>query len=244
MIDPSAQRLLPADENFLGDLFSLEEPLLMWLEQTTLDSRAGDQDAWHLPAGLDGEKARAAWGHIFTALPEGLRNEWHAMRTGEEPKGAVHVYGPDGYEHTPLYAVSVDQADLDVLAALLDDCRRAVAREEGYLDLCNLLTDAGEEYGSASYGRQPETAQQVTDRLARTLAVLQLERDGDVEQLLQVVAAAGAPGGRIDLTAAQADAAERFTDRVITATTAGKPAIERDLQRFVAFGETSRRREQ
>lgn len=240
MNDTSTQRLLPADENFLGDLFSLGEPLLLWLDQTTRDARAGDEDVWQLPTGLDGQKAHSAWGNILAALPDGLRNEAHALRTGREAEDGNRVYGPDGYEHTPLYAVRLDQADVEVLAALLDHFRKAVARQEGYLDLCNLLTDVGEEYGSDSHNRLPETAQQVTDRLSRTLAVLQLERDTDIEMLLQAVTAAG-PDGRIDLTAAQEGAAERVTDRVITATTAGRPAIERDFARFVAFGETSRR---
>lgn len=242
MTDTNAPLLLAADENFLSDLLSLEDPLLQWLSQTSRDARAGDEDVWQLPAGLDGEKALAAWAHIFDALPKGLRDELRALRTGEETAGGNRVYGPDGYEHTPLYAVRLDQADIAVLAALLDDCRKAVARQEGYTDLCNLLTDAGEEYGRESYDRLPETAQQVTDRLARTLAVLQLERDTEIEMLLQAVTAAG-PDGRIDLTAAQESAAASFMDRVITATTVGKPTVERDFQRFVAFGETSRRAE-
>ncbi|KIZ15773.1 hypothetical protein SNA_20835 [Streptomyces natalensis ATCC 27448] len=60
-------------------------------------------------------------------------------------------------------------------------------------------------------------------------SVLRMERDTDVEMLLQAVTAAG-PDGRIDLTAAQEAAAERFMDCVITAMTAGQLAIERDLQ--------------
>src|SRR5262245_17034023 len=109
MVDTTAAatpRLLPADENFLGDLVSLEEPLLIWLGQTTRDTRADEEDVWQLPPTLDGEKAHAAWGDILTALPEGLRRGWYALRAGEEPKGGNRLYGPDGYEHTPLYAVS------------------------------------------------------------------------------------------------------------------------------------------
>jgi hypothetical protein len=235
-------RLLPADESFLADFLDLEEPLLMWLDQTTRDARAGADDVYQLPAGLDGEAAHNAWGRIFEALPEALRDELHALRSGREVNNGNKVVGADGYEYTPLYAVPLDQADVDVLAALLDHFRKALTPEKGYADLRSLLDDAGEWYGSEhGAGRRPETAEQVVNRLARALAVLQLQ-DDDTEALLQAVTAAGADR-RILLTTAQEEAASRYFDRVITAVTEGKPPIERDLARFVEFGETRRRRD-
>jgi hypothetical protein len=238
MIDTTA-RLLPADESFLSDFFDLEEPLLMWLAQATRDTRAGADDAYELPADLDGEAAHTAWGHIFEVLPEGLRDERHALRAGREAKGGNKVFGPDGYEYTPLYAAPVDQADVDVLAALLGDFRKALAYEKGYADLHSLLDDAGEWYGNEHGDREREGPEQVVNRLARAVAVLQLHND-DTQTLLQAVTAAG-PDRRIVLTDAQVKAAVRYLGQIITVVTEGKPPIERALARFVEFGDTQRR---
>ncbi|MGW1101310.1 hypothetical protein ACWD64_37865 [Streptomyces antibioticus] len=239
----TAPRLLPAEENFLADFFDLEEPLLIWLDQTTQDTRAGADDVYTLPADLDGEAVRAAWARIFEALPKALLDERHALLTGEELTTGNKVIGPDGYEHSPLYAAPVDQADVEVLVALLDHFRKALALEPGYTDLRSILTEAGEWYGNetadrARYSvgeRVPETAEQVVDRLARALAVLQLQ-DDDTRTLLAAVTAAG-PDRRIVLTGDQEQAAHRYFDRVITAVTEGKPRIERAFARFVEFGD-------
>lgn len=233
-------RLLPADENFLADLLDLEEPLLMWLSQTTRDARAGADDVYKLPAGLDGEAAHDAWGRVFEALPEGLRDERHALAASRDATNGNKVFGVDGYEYTPLYAASVDPTDVEVLVALLDHFRKALAYEPGHADLHSLLDEAGEWYGNESPGRVPESAEKVVNRLARAVAVLQLQ-DDDTAVLLAAVTAAG-PDGRIVLTETQEQAARRYFDRLITTVTEGKPAIERDLARFVEFGETTRRR--
>ncbi|MFD8025453.1 hypothetical protein ACFV6G_34205 [Streptomyces lavendulae] len=241
----TAPRLLPAEENFLADFFGLEEPLLIWLEQTTQDTRAGADDVYALPADLDGEAVRAAWARIFEALPKALLDERRALLTGEELTTGNKVIGPDGYEHNPLYAAPVDQADVEVLVALLDHFRKALAREPGYTDLRSILTEAGEWYADetadrARYSvgeRVPETAEQVVNRLARALTVLQLQ-DDDTRTLLAAVTAAG-PDRRIVLTEDQEQAARRYFDRVITAVTEGKPRIERAFARFVEFGDDS-----
>ncbi|MFJ8351264.1 hypothetical protein ACIQ9J_33860 [Streptomyces sp. NPDC094153] len=231
----TAPRLLPAHESFLADFFDLEEPLLIWLDQTTRDARAGADDVYTLPPGLDGEAAHEAWGRIFEALPEGLRDERRTLLTGEEHATGNMVLGTDGYEYTPLYAAPVDQADVEVLVALLDHCRKALARETGYADLRSLLDQAGEQYGT---DRTPETAEQVVARLARAVAVLQLQ-DDDTVALLAAVTAAG-PDRRVELTGDQEQAAARYFDRLITAVTEGKPPVERALARFVEFGDTGR----
>ncbi|MFG3207935.1 hypothetical protein [Streptomyces sp. NPDC048192] len=235
----TAPTLLPAHESFLADFFDLEEPLLIWLDQTTRDARAGADDLYTLPAGLDGEAVHAAWGRIFEALPEGLRDERRTLLTGEEHATGNTVLGADGYEYTPLYAAPVDQADVEVLVTLLDHCRKALARETGYADLRSLLDQAGEQYGT---DRTPETAEQVVARLARAVAVLQMQDDDTAALLAAVTAAvtAAGPDRRIELTADQEQAATRYFDRLITATTEGKPAVERALARFVEFGDTGR----
>ncbi|MFD3907833.1 hypothetical protein ACFXOL_11010 [Streptomyces californicus] len=234
----TAPRLLPAHESFLADFFDLEEPLLIWLDETTRDTRAGADDVYTLPAGLDGEAAHEAWGRIFAALPEGLRDERRTMLTGEEHATGNTVLGTDGYEYTPLYAVPVDQADVEVLVALLDHARKALAYEPGHADLHSLLDQAGEQYGNEGVDRTPENAEQVVARLARAVAVLQLQ-DDDTAALVAAVTAAG-PDRRVQLTADQEQAAARYFDRLITATTEGKPAVERALARFVEFGDTGR----
>ncbi|OEJ36520.1 hypothetical protein [Streptomyces agglomeratus] len=192
-------------------------------------------DVYRLPADQDGEAVRAAWERIYDALPKALIDERHALRTGKEVVGGNRVFGPDGYEHTPLYAAPIDRADVEVLAALLGHFRRALAREEGYTDLRSLLADAGEWYGEESGERVPESAEQVVDRLARAVAVLQLD-DDDTRTLLDAVTGAG-PDGRIELALGQEPAARRYFDRVITAVTEGKAPIERALARFVEFGD-------
>lgn len=228
-------RLLPADEHFLDDFLSLDEPLLIWLDETTRDNRAGADDAYRLPAGLDGEAARAAWERVFTALPKALVDEWHALRSDEEVQNGNKVTGPDGYEHTPLYAAPVDPADIEELEALLGHFRKALTRETGYADLHQLLDDAGEWYGNESRDRTPETTEQVVNRLARALAVFQLQ-DDDAQVLLTAVTAAG-QDRRIVLTADQERAAARYFDRIIIAVTEGKGSVERALARFVEFGD-------
>src|SRR5262245_14521001 len=132
-------RLLPAHELFLIDFFDLEEPLLIWLDQVTRDARDGADDIYKLPADLDGMAARTAWTGIFGALPKALRAEWHAGYTGEGVTTGNTVFGADGYEYTPLYAVPVDPADVEILVALLDHFRKALAREKGYAGLHSLL---------------------------------------------------------------------------------------------------------
>ncbi|NED27200.1 hypothetical protein, partial [Streptomyces anulatus] len=81
---------------------------------------------------------------------------------GEEHATGNTVLGTDGYEYTPLYAVPVDQADVEVLVALLDHARKALAHERGYADLHSLLDQAGEQYGTDG---TPEKAEQVVARL-------------------------------------------------------------------------------
>ncbi|MCQ8194624.1 hypothetical protein [Streptomyces rugosispiralis] len=234
----TALRLLPAHESFLADFFDLEKPLLIWLDQTTRDARDGADDVYELPASLDGEAAHEAWGRIFAALPEGLRDERRTLLTGEEHATGNTVLGTDGYEYTPLYAAPIEAADVEVLVALLDHFRKAVARESGYADLHSLLVHAGEQYGNEGADRVPETAEQVVNRLARVVAVLQLQ-DDDAQALLAAVTAAGLDR-RIVLTEEQEQAARRHFDRVITAVTEGKPPVERALARFVEFGDTGR----
>ncbi|MFF8387780.1 hypothetical protein ACF053_29640 [Streptomyces kanasensis] len=234
-LNDTALTLLPAEEHFLGDLFDLDEPLFMWLEGTTSDARAGADDVYRLPADLDGVAVRAAWISIYGALPKGLVDERHALRTGKEVSGGNRVFGPDGYEHTPLYAAPIDRADVEVLASLLDHFRRALAMEPGYTDLRSLLADAGEWYGEESGERVPETAEQVVNRLSRALTVLQLD-DGDTRALLPAVTMPG-PDGRIQLTVEQEQAARGYFERVITVVTEGKGRLERELARFVEFGD-------
>ncbi|MEV5348940.1 hypothetical protein [Streptomyces achromogenes] len=236
-------RLLPAEENFLTDFFNLEEPLLIWLDQTTQDTRAGADDVYELPTGLDGEAARAAWTRIYDALPKALVDAWHALLTGKEQATGNKVIGLDGHEYTALYAAAVDPTDVEVLTTLLDHCRKALAREPGYTDLRSILSQAGEWYGDQAAGRDqysvvprvPETAEQVVNRLARALTVLQLH-DDDTRTLLTAVTAAG-PDRRIILTQDQEQAAHRYLDRVITAVTEGKPRTERAFARFIEFGD-------
>ena len=223
--------LLPADEGFLGDLFSLDEPLLMWLADATQGAVDGDEDAWRLPAGLDGTAVYDAFIRLVTALPEGLREWWTALSRGGSEDGIGNtVLGVDGYEYTPVYAADLDPADVAALVGLLGHCRRALAREDGYTDLHSLLDDAAE--WSANEGDHgPRTATQVVDRLARVVAVLEL-RDDDTDVLLSAVAA----GGRVRLTGPQEEAMRRYSANLVVAVTEGKSNVERAYAAFVAFG--------
>lgn len=234
-------QLLPAIESFLTDFFDLEEPLLIWLAQTTIDARQGADDVYELPAGLDGEAVRAAWARIFDALPEGLREERRALRTGRDAEGGNKVFGPGGYEYTPLYAAPVDQADVEVLAMLLGHLQKAVAGEAGHADLRSLLDDAAEWYADEvaewenGYRVLPQGAEQVVSRLARVVDVFQ-RRDADTEELLRAVTAAG-PDRRIVLTLVQEEALRRYFGRLITAATQGQSRLDQALARFVELGD-------
>ncbi|WP_105974679.1 hypothetical protein [Streptomyces geranii] len=181
--------------------------------------------------------AHAAWTGISKALPEDLRAERHPADNGEEATTGNQVFGADGYEYTPLYAVPVDPADVEVLVELLAHFRKALAREKGYTDLHSLLDQAGEWFSDEGRDRVPEQAEGVVNRLARSVAVLQLQ-DDDAQALLTAVTGAR-PNRRIVLTAEQERAAERYFNRVITAVTEGKPPVERALARFVEFGDTA-----
>ncbi|MGK4578439.1 hypothetical protein [Kitasatospora sp. HPMI-4] len=194
--------LLPENEEWLHALFVIEDPLLVALAEASNRAAAGDEDAPRLPEGLDGEAVYAAWGRIVRALPEPLWKKDVSL-------GGHQLFAPDGrWEHTPLYAVEIDPADVEQLASLFDHLRTAAHRAGE--DLFVLLEEAAEE--RAEPGRRPVVQQVVAD-VARAVSALQLDAtDDDTRTLLQALAAA-APGERIVLTEAQEEAYRRLADR-------------------------------
>ncbi|MFF3013142.1 hypothetical protein [Streptomyces sp. NPDC057939] len=231
---PAPLRLLSAQHSFLTDLHQLEEPLLIWLEHTARHDRTAPDDAWRLPAGLDGEAPRTALINIHRALPKPLRQEMYALDDGRAVRDGNRVVGFGGSVLTALYAVPVDPADIDVLAGLLDHFHRALSRQDGYASLHGLLEEAGDWYG-CEYGTARETPADVVDRLARTVAVLRID-DEDTRMLVEAVTAAG-PGGRITLTTPQEAAAIRYLDLVATLTRTSTSPLDRALARLLEPGE-------
>ncbi|WP_329021106.1 hypothetical protein [Streptomyces sp. NBC_01601] len=233
---PSRLALLPDDEDWLGLLMGMEEPLLLQLSLNTRDARAGDEEVWEVPEDLDGIAAHDAWGRIFQALPEplreGARNTGRYVSSEARPAGQYTLYAPDGrYEHTPLYPVDIDQNDVATLAALLAHLRRALEGGGG-TQLGEFLDALAGDW--AEPGRDPDAKRLVGD-FARALAVLRLEPQPDTELLLNALAAAG-PDERatapIVLSPSQEDAYQRYMTRVSSAV-AGGDRHEYALHRFV-----------
>ncbi|GHH54520.1 hypothetical protein [Streptomyces candidus] len=235
MTDSSHRLLLPDDEDWLGLLMGMEEPLLLQLSLNTRDARAGDEDVWEVPADLDTVAAHDAWGRIIQALPEplreGARNSGRYVPAETRPAGQYTLYAPDGrYEHTPLYPVNIDQNDVAALVALLGHLRRALEGKGGS-QLGEFLESLAGDW--AEPGREPDAKRLVGD-FARALAVLQLERQPDVELLLNALAAVGPDERATDpivLSPPQEDAYQRYMTRVSSAV-AGGDRHEYALHRF------------
>ncbi|MFF3013388.1 hypothetical protein [Streptomyces sp. NPDC057939] len=217
---PHALRLLPAHPAFLADLHQLEEPLLIWLDDMAFQTRFGHDDVWGLPPGLDGEAPRTALINVQRALPKPLRQQMYALTDARDVEGANRIVGRDGHEHTPLYAVGLDRADIDVLSGLLGHLRRALDEEDGYAALRSVLEEAGDWYG-CEYGTRPETPAEVVCRIARTVAVLDTDT-ADTRLLLRALHTAGGTG-RIVLTEAEDKAASRYLQHVATVTAPDAP---------------------
>ncbi|TGN72208.1 hypothetical protein E5083_30175 [Streptomyces bauhiniae] len=226
----SRRVLLPDDEDWLAQLMGMEEPLLMQLALNTRAAAAGDQDVWEMPAGLDGAAVHDAFGRLYQALPAPLRhtaaNTGRSVPDRDRPAGTYTLRAPDGrYEYTPLYPADVDPGDIAVLAAALAHFRTALQGTDG-TELADFLQQIADEWSEPGRHQEPDDGTRLVDSFARGLAVLQLPRQHDTEQLLDAVAAA-APGSetvpeQIVLTETQNDAYQRFMTRVSAAVTDGR----------------------
>ncbi|MEV7602960.1 hypothetical protein AB0O91_36900 [Kitasatospora sp. NPDC089797] len=225
MSDPTATLLLPQIDSWLDPFAALEEPLLLHLRPLP---DADPDEQWQLPQGLDGEAVYEAWSRIVDALPATLRERVWA-KTYDPLPDELTLLAPDGrYEHAPLYAATVAQADVDRLAELLGHLRRAAygAGDTGDLDQILQLT--------ASYRSEHQRqvgVEDVVQSVAAAIAVLQQQPDADTELLLAVVEPAE-PGTRIVLTDQQEAAYQRVIDRFTAATATSR--LDAELNRFTA----------
>jgi hypothetical protein len=113
------------------------------------------------------------------------------------------LYAPDGrYEHVPLRLVSVDQADIEVLAATA----RALARPtDPYGQVAEIIADFDDR-------RPGEHDGGLVMRTAQLAGVLDLHADADALILLHALAAAS-PTTDIVLTSVTETAYKAFADR-------------------------------
>jgi len=199
--------LLLHDEDWWGAFSSVEEPLLMALDQNTRAIRAGSEDVRETD--VDGDAAHQAWGRIWDAMPTELRHS--------RPDDTASVfYGADGYEYAALDLVVLDPADIAALAALVEVLRAAVGTATDLADLLREVADLS-DCGLFKRGERRDPAR-VVDQLAAAVAPLQLPPDADTELLL---ATRPGPDGRTVLTGAQEAAHRRFIRRFLAAGTPG-----------------------
>lgn len=151
--------LLPEDEDLAALLRLVDEPLISGLR---LDppGQAEEFGQWDLPDTFAMDRAYRAFGRVWAALPEPVRQP----REGTESWLAA----PDGARTlVPVHAVRIDPDDLAVLWQALDDLRSALAgtRTDQLGELLAQVVDMDAE------ARQIGPAGLV-DALARLLAVL------------------------------------------------------------------------
>ena len=200
--------LLLHDEDWWHAFSSVEEPLLMALDQNTRAIRAGSEDVWETD--VDGDAAHKAWGRIWDAMPTDLRY-WN---TGDDK---VPVFcNTDGYEYAALHLVVLDPADVAALAAPVEALRAAVGTATDLADLLREIADLS-DCGLFERGERRDPAR-VVDQLAAAVAPLQLPPDADTELLL---ATRIGPDGRTVLSADQEAAHRRFIRRFLAAGTPG-----------------------
>lgn len=211
--------LLMRDDDWFATFRSVEEPLLLCLDQATTELRAGDEDAWDLPLDqIDGNAAYNAWLHIWQALPQDVlahivssRAEYSAV------PGVPQIYGSDT-EYAELLRLDIDPDQVQVLADTLAALQQVLAG--GLIgQLGELLEIIAADAPTDQFGKQ-SGPQQLVLALAAVVGVLALPSGDDTELLLQVLAD-NEGAERIDLTAVEMRAYRDFSRRWIAASSIG-----------------------
>ena len=214
--------LIPQDPQWLHD-FYLTHDLLLAPYYTAWSARERGVSDDFAPAyppgleeltGLEGPGCLDAWGHVQHALPPVLRNRRALHNAPEDPARGSKLRAPDGHPLIPLHPVTLDEADLRALKRVRR-ALRAGAKASPSL-LVTRHTDGSMDIESvASPGAYVHTVN-------RTVAVLTLAPDEDVSTLTRTLTQADADTRRINLTADEHAAYERFADRLAGAAMTGE----------------------
>ncbi|WP_330346903.1 hypothetical protein [Streptomyces sp. NBC_00582] len=216
-------RLIPQDPQWLYDFYMTGERLLAPYHAAWAARRNGiaDDVAPAYPVGLerltglDAMGSLDAWSNVHHAFPEILRTRRALRDIDGEPAHGSRLRAPDGRRLVPLHPVTVAEEDLRGLRRVRRTLRagakanpsfQVTHHPDGFADIERVA-------GPGDYAGMVE----------RTVAVLNLAPDEDVEVLAAALAPARFAAGarRVGLTAGEYEAYERFAGRLATAATAG-----------------------
>ncbi|MFG2919624.1 hypothetical protein ACGF0D_43000 [Kitasatospora sp. NPDC048298] len=220
---PKTNLLLPAEPDILGDLYALEEPLLLQLRPAPDE----DGEPWSpLPDTLDGEVLYEAYHRVLDALSVGTADVVYGR--ADLVPGVPMLVGADGRELVQLLDVQVEGQDLIRLSWLRDELARADD------DLAVLLDDLAEDRhapwwtGTTWAGGTAGGAVAAWARRALAPVLhrgVTREEASDKAELLAIVRA-GAGRERIELTEAQEEVYGRYMVALIRATAAGRTSAD------------------
>ncbi|MEE1784168.1 hypothetical protein PUR71_14860 [Streptomyces sp. SP17BM10] len=221
---PTVNLLLPAEPDILGDLYALEEALLIQLRPLPDE----DGESWSpLPDHVDGEAIYQSYLRVLDALTPGTADVVYG-RADLVPGVPVLISADGRTELVQLLDVQVEARDLIHLGWLRDELAKA---ED---DLAAFLDDAASDRHAPWWKGESTDGAAVAAWARRALApVLKTEitREAakDRADLLAVVRA-GAGQERIELTAAQEEVYGRYMVDLIRATAATR--VDAELTAF------------
>ncbi|MFD9007275.1 hypothetical protein ACFV0T_41180 [Streptomyces sp. NPDC059582] len=216
-------RLIPQDPQWLHD-FYLTHDLLLAPYHAAWSARQRGTDEDSAPAfpaglenlpGLDAPASLAAWNSVHRGLPPVLRDRRIVHGTHDPVRRSV-LRAPDGSRLIPLHPVMVDEADLRALEGV----RRAV-RAGAKTRPSIRVTRRGDGSAAVDPVAGPGDCR---GTIERTVAVLALPVDDDVELLAAILAPERVGTGvrRVDLSGGEYRAYGRFADRLAAAAMTGQ----------------------
>ncbi|MBV1939124.1 hypothetical protein KUF83_21555 [Streptomyces sp. BV286] len=228
-------RLVPQDPEWLHDFYMTHDLLLApyYAAWSARERGVGEHIAPPWPAGLenltrlDAPASLDAWSNIHRALPPVLRSR-RILHATQDPVRRSGLRAPDGRRLVPLHPVTVDEADLRALTRV----RRAI-RAGAKASPSILVTRRADGSADIESVASPGDYRGTVDR---TVAVLALTPDEDVEALASVLAPEGPEPvdtgtRRVDLSDQEYAAYERFADRLAAAAMTGQFPGDRALFR-------------
>ncbi|QFQ99779.1 hypothetical protein F9278_30580 [Streptomyces phaeolivaceus] len=233
-------RLIPQDPQWLHDFYMTNDLLLApyhaaWVAR---ENGVGEHIAPAYPpglenlTGLDAPKSLDAWGNIHRAFPPALRSRRSLKDPTADPTRRSPLRAPDGTPLIPLHPVTVAEDDLRALKRV----RRALrvgAKANPSLLVTHHPDGSADIESVASPGEYLGTVD-------RTVAVLTLTPDEDVETLTTTLTTDHVPGGAqpvttlttlTTLTTDEYAAYDRFADRLAGAAMTGQFIGDRALFR-------------
>ncbi|WP_105974502.1 hypothetical protein [Streptomyces geranii] len=225
-------RLVPQDPQWLHDFYLTNDLLLApYHAAQVLNTGANEHLGPACPpglenlTGLDAPAALDAWSAVHQALPPVLRSRRILRDPTADPARGSALHAPDGTPLVPLHPVTLDEEDLAALKRVRRSLR-AAAKANPSLLVTHHADGSADIESVASPG-------DYTGTVDRTVAVLTLAPDADVETLAAALAPNRFAGGahRVDLTTEEYAAYERFADRLAGAAMTGDFIGDRALFR-------------